>query len=43
MYIAWLTATENVYTVTLNQYGGGDKGTHHHFLYIYILQRPGHI
>ena len=43
MYIAWLTATANVCPVTLNQYGGGGKGTHQHFLYMYMLQRPGHI
>ena len=27
--------------VTLNQYGGGSKGTHQHFLY--MRQRPRHI
>ena len=43
MYIAWLTATANVCPVTLNQYGGWGKGTHQHFLYMYMLQRPGHI
>ena len=43
MYIAWLTATANVCPVTLNQYGGWGKGTHQHFIYMYMLQRPGHI
>ena len=41
MYIAWLIATASVCPVTLCQYGGGGKGTHQHFLYMYMLQLTG--